>query len=926
MKIVHRVSILLLGIVLCLAGGCNNEDALREKISVDGLRVLSIGQMKDLSSGTIHFKVTIPSVVMSTTDNYDSDVLVVQDDTDPRSGIRIKGAGSHGFGEKVLLNLDGVEISVSDNMHTIVLPDASFLAQNGGTEAFASATATTAQFRSGNLQSMYVALGGFQCIDEELGKKMTGVVKFQNIGKDTISVFVNPSSSLASSDVPEGSGTLKGVVKFQDGEWMLLPQQAGDFNLTEPRFRVKSPSNAAVVWSEGSDIERFVSEASTNEMSGAVSLDAGGTQSANCYVVSATGTYSFFAKNALGVYPAGIPEGTVIYVNIASLGGNAVVAYVDPATEAILWTWHIWASETSLDGMAFVKTSTAEDGIEREITMLDRLLGATSTAAGNPKANGLYFQWGRKDAFPGPNMIGDWAADKEAQSEEVLGGEATAVTTVNADLAVDWTVAEAAMPTSQAAAALPTTLNSTQTWTNTPGGQADTWTAEADPCPYGWHVPSLEEAKAILGVAASTPFAGMDTETTLGSVIDGFWWPNNGDRARKNGRLLSLGRRHFSWINSLNGNSGYTVTVTASSLNPAGSFNRGNASGVRCVRDYKEGSPKENGAIVWSEGGSLTGIVSRASTMKIADATNLDAGGTQSANCYVVAAPGVYSFAAKAADGSVPEGIPEGTTMYVEVAAVPGNAVVAYVDDAGSILWSWHIWAAGTSLAGMEKTRGSVTMLDRLLGATGTTPGIPGANGLYYQWGRKDAFPGPNMIGAYAEDKEVQSEAELNGDATAVTTVNADLAVAWNVSDAAVAATAQAACAIPTTFLSTQTWSDTPGGAATTWTAAADPCPYGWHVPTEAEGAAIVDGLEANMDTETSLGSTLDGVWWPSNGDRARKNGRLVSLGRRHFSWINSINATKEANANYVMASSSSVATGSFNRGNATGVRCVKNQ
>ena len=926
MKISHYVSILLLGAVVFLAGGCNNEDALREKISVDGLRVLSVEQMKDLSAGTIRFKVTLPSVVMSTPDNYDSGVLVIQDDTDPRSGIRIKGAGSHAFGEKVLLNLDGVEVTISDNMHTIVLPDASFLAQNGGTEAFAPATATTAQFRSGNLQSMYVSLDGFQCIDEALGAKMTGAVKFQNIAKDTISVFVNPSSSLASADVPQGSGRLKGVAKYQEGEWMLLPQSSGDFELTEPRFRVKSPSNAAIVWSEGSDIERYVSEASTNEMSGAVSLDAGGTQSANTYVVSATGAYCFAAKNALGQYPAGIPEGTTIYVSVASLGGNAVVAYVDPDTEAILWTWHIWASDASLEKMSVVKESTAEDGIGRTITMLDRLLGATSTAAGNPKSNGLYYQWGRKDPFPGPNMIGDWASDKEAQSEDVLGGEATAVTSVNADIAVDWTVAEASMPTSQAAAALPTTFNSTQTWTNTPGGQAEVWTKEADPCPYGWHVPSPEEAKAVLGVAASTPFTGMDTQTTLGSVIDGFWWPNNGDRARKNGRLLSLGRRHFSWISALIGNSGYTVTVSASALNPAGSFNRGNATGVRCVRDYKEAAPKENGAIVWSEGASLTQVVYKVSTVKTADAASLDADGTQSANCYVVDKPGVYSFAAKTADGVFPAGIPEGTNLYVEVAAVPGNAVVAYVDDEGRICWTWHIWASAAPLAQMEKARGTVVVMDRLLGATSTEPGAPQANGLYYQWGRKDAFPGPSIKGDYAEDKEKESEPSLNGGATAATAVNEELCVAWNVSDAVEAATSQAAAAIPTTFLATQTWTSTPGGQAATWTSEANPCPYGWHVPTDAEAEAIVAGLEPAMDIENTLGTVADGMWWPNNGDRARKNGRLVSLGRRHFCWINSINATKEANANYVMASSSSVATGSFNRGNATGVRCVKNQ
>ena len=264
--------------------------------------------------------------------------------------------------------------------------------------------------------------------------------------------------------------------------------------------------------------------------------------------------------------------------------------------------------------------------------------------------------------------------------------------------------------------------------------------------------------------------------------------------------------------------------------------------------------------------------------------------------------------------------------MYVEVASVPGNAVVAYVDDAGAILWTWHIWASGAAVSAMEKTRGGVTMLDRLLGATSTEAGNPAACGLYYQWGRKDAFPGASVKGDYAADKEKESESELNGVATAVTTVNADICSLWYVTDAVEAPTAQAAAALPTTFLSTQTWASTPGGAQATWTAESNPCPYGWHVPSLEEGTALTADCTPAMDTENTLGTVIDGFWWPNNGDRARKNGRLVSLGRRHFSWLNSVNAAKEANADYIVVTSSSVGTGSFNRGNATGVRCVKNQ
>ena len=374
----------------------------------------------------------------------------------------------------------------------------------------------------------------------------------------------------------------------------------------------------------------------------------------------------------------------------------------------------------------------------------------------------------------------------------------------------------------------------------------------------------------------------------------------------------------------MNGNSGYTVTVSSSNLNPAGSFNRGNATGVRCVRDFKQGSAKEKGALVWSEGQSLTGVVSRVSTNPIAGAKSLDADGTQPANCFVVSQAGIYSFAAKAAGGLVPDGVPDDAVLYLEVASVPGNAVVAYVDDAGSILWTWHIWASSASISEMEKERGNISMLDRLLGATSTKEGDPKANGLYFQWGRKDAFPGTNQLGAWADDKEVQSEEVLGGEATSVTSINTELVPDWTVAEAEMP-TSQTAASQPTVFNSTQTWSATPGGQAETWTAEADPCPYGWHVPTLEEAQAILGVSESTafsgMDTEVNLGSVVDGLWFPNNGDRARKNGRLLSLGRRHFSWINALNG----NSGYTVTVSSSNLNpaGSFNRGNATGVRCV---
>lgn len=91
-----------------------------------------------------------------------------------------------------------------------------------------------------------------------------------------------------------------------------------------------------------------------------------------------------------------------------------------------------------------------------------------------------------------------------------------------------------------------------------------------------------------------------------------------------------------------------------------------------------------------------------------------------------------------------------------------GNVVLAAYDDAGDILWTWHIWLTDKPV---DKIQGNYTQMDRFLGAT-YAPNIPesgtitwGTNsnsddvayknatlGFYYQWGRKDPIIGPDNI------------------------------------------------------------------------------------------------------------------------------------------------------------------------------------
>ena len=83
---------------------------------------------------------------------------------------------------------------------------------------------------------------------------------------------------------------------------------------------------------------------------------------------------------------------------------------------------------------------------------------------------------------------------------------------------------------------------------------------------------------------------------------------------------------------------------------------------------------------------------------------------------------------------------------------VSGNAVIAAKDADGTILWSWHIWVTDYDPVATQQKYGSgAIMMDRNLGALSGEPysvsdGVGSANeksfGLYYQWGRKDPFPG----------------------------------------------------------------------------------------------------------------------------------------------------------------------------------------
>lgn len=226
-------------------------------------------------------------------------------------------------------------------------------------------------------------------------------------------------------------------------------------------------------------------------------------------------------------------------------------------------------------------------------------------------------------------------------------------------------------------------------------------------------------------------------------------------------------------------------------------------------------------------------------------AVNLSA--AETANCYMVTEPGIYSF--KAMKGNSAESLASigsvevlwetwGTTesvvpnsvvaqvdyekdvVYFRIAEDfhPGNAVIGARNDMGALMWSWHIWVPETpldeNLFGLSRRMSQ----DRNLGAL-VVASKEGASeksaGLLYQWGRKDPFPG---VGDFETGKSATvagREMSLAGGQMTMAktlknpTVFADYAGHWNPS------------------MSEDYWA----GDKTKY----DPCPPGYRIPYRSE-------------------------------------------------------------------------------------------
>ena len=308
--------------------------------------------------------------------------------------------------------------------------------------------------------------------------------------------------------------------------------------------------------------------------------------------------------------------------------------------------------------------------------------------------------------------------------------------------------------------------------------------------------------------------------------------------------------------------------VTWSSTNPSvasvtsSGFVEAKAAGKATIKATSKADPNMVGSCIVTVGDPTQGEV-------------VDLGASETANCYIVSAPGKYKFPATFKGNSTTATIAPASAQWLwqsyctsassgadiisEVSlqgdyvtfTVPadiknGNALIAAKDASGNVLWSWHIWccAAYDAVESAQTYYDGSVVMDRNVGATSATPGNIGAMGLLYQWGRKDPF-----LNAYNPANQFASTAgsQTQSMSWSVTPTNESLGtnpLAYSI-------------LYPMHFIiapSSKDWmkignnNENPNLWSSTSKTMYDPCPPGWMVPAGGPNGLWANAFAASPD------------------------------------------------------------------------------
>lgn len=309
-----------------------------------------------------------------------------------------------------------------------------------------------------------------------------------------------------------------------------------------------------------------------------------------------------------------------------------------------------------------------------------------------------------------------------------------------------------------------------------------------------------------------------------------------------------------------------------------------------------EGDSKKSETIKVIATTNSGGEISNSITVEVKVAEKIEA----PANSFIVTAPGQrYKFDATRRGDGTSQGATPADAKLVWVTAknavghvsledgnlyfatedaeqlTEANALVAALDKDGEIIWSWHIWCTKDDPRLNADELEGIKVMTRNLGAfrselttESTAADTLASYGLYYQWGRKDPFAGPDSWKSSTQHRLFNNAGK-------------DLVISYEATTSKIG-TIDYATANPLTFITgikdsewdwlftkrdNTLWGNANSGSGVTdakgTKSAYDPCPAGWMVaPPKIWKSFTKDGAATSVKEDFNVENKVVTAKW----------------------------------------------------------------
>ncbi len=348
---------------------------------------------------------------------------------------------------------------------------------------------------------------------------------------------------------------------------------------------------AYVVTAEGTfygDQKEFTTVGEKGEFHG---VDLASEGSANCYIISSAGTYSFppvkgNSSESVGAVASidvlwesfGTNEkpSTGDLISLARyMNGKIVLRTVDVFTEGnavvaakdnkgkILWSWHIWMTDRPQE----------QHYNNSNVVMLDRNLGAVSSTPGHIGALGLMYQWGRKDPFLNvADFVHFKVAKSTKQNQRVFSSPKNGNVNYSIENPNNFILGE---------------ITTSQDWIYEKRNDG-LWASDKtiyDPCPVGWRVPDGDVWDQLNFSDVTFDNVNYGLELQVNSN-ESSWYPATGNRTSASEFPFGVGTQGGYWSNGTTGDNAYFFFFARNgSILPMNDCARSRGLSIRCLKD-----------------------------------------------------------------------------------------------------------------------------------------------------------------------------------------------------------------------------------------------------------------------------------------------------------------------------------------------------